>query len=353
MKHSVVNSSNMLQEFIDFPRKIYPDTALLDYRIKSSAAMIHNIDSFTFVLVYHGQEIVGRFAVGSNKLIQDENKSTIGQIALVETVNDYTVFSYIMKSARQLLRGHDTILYPFFFSTWHQYRLCVQKEMEIFWDQPSLPYYTDFMQRWGFAGKYIYKSSKCDDLQSVLNTTKNHYTTALSHGISFRQLKNTDIDGELRLLHDLSLQGFKGNKFYCPLSFSEFSELYKKVVKMIDPEFIIIAENSLLNPVGFLFSLPDYTKLLQSVNLNSLWGRLQFFLQKKRKPDGLLVKSGAVIPSARNQSIFSAMLYLQASLAVKRKFAYLINAYYSESNYCSNYLPDIAEENIYELYQLN
>ncbi len=352
MKHSVVNSSNMLRDFIDFPRKIYPDTALLDYRIKSSAAMIHNIDSFSYVIVYHEREIVGRFAVGSNELIQDENKNVIGQIALVETVNDFTVFSYIMKTAMQLLRGHDTILYPFFFSTWHQYRLCVQKEMEIFWDQPYLSYYAEFLQRLGFAGKFIYKSSKCDDLPSVLNTTRKHYETARSHGISFRHLKIADIDGELKLLNDLSLQGFKDNRFYCPLSFSEFSLLYRKVVKIVDPEFIIIAEDSRQNPVGFLFSLPDYTKLLQSLNLNSFWGRVQFFLQKKRKPDGLLVKSGAVVPSARNKSIFSAMLYLQASLAVKRHFTYLINAYYSEANYCSNYLADIAEENIYELYQL-
>lgn len=352
MEYTVVDNSNALQNFIDFPRKIYRNTALLDYSIHKTAAMIHNIDSFTYVVVHHENEIVGRFGFGSNPLLQNGKGGTPGQIALVETVNDYAVFSFIMKSAMQFLHEHEMILYPFFFSTWHQYRLCLQKEIEIFWDQPYLPYYADFIEKWGFSGRYRYKSSKCDDLKAVLDSTRNHYENARHHGISFRHLEIADIDRELTLLHDLSLEGFKGNPFYCPLSFNEFSLLYRNVVKIVDPEFIIIAEDSHQNPVGFLFSLPDYTRILQDLNLKSLWGRLQFYLQKKRKPDGLLVKSGAVIPSARKQSIFSAMLYLQASLAVKKQFTYLINAYYYESNYCSNHLPGIAEENIYELYQL-
>lgn len=352
MRYSIVNSSNMLQEFIDFPRKIYPDTALLNYKIKNLATMIRNIDSFSYVVVYQKDEIVGRFGVGSNDLVQDGNKKVIGQIALVETVNDYAVYTYVMETAMQLLHDYDTILYPFFFSTWHQYRLCVQKQVEIFWDQPYLPYYTRFIKKWGFIRKYRYKSSKCDDLPSVLEATQKHYETARSHGISFRNIETANFEQELALLHDLSLQGFQGNNFYSPLSFNKFSSLYRKVVKIIDPEFIVIAEDSHTNPVGFLFSMPDYTQLLQNVNLNSFWGRLQFFLQRKRKPNGFLAKSGAVLPSARNKSIFSAMLYLHASLAVKKQFTYLINAYYSESNYCSNYLPAIHEENIYELYQM-
>ena len=342
----------MLQEFINFPRKIYPNTPLLDYSLQNTASLIHSMTSFTYVLAYNEQEIVGRFAFGSNSLLQDEKGDIIGQIALVESVNDYAVFSYIMKTALQLLHEHDTVLYPFFFSTWHQYRLCIQKEIDFFLDQPSLSYYAEFIERFGFNKKYKYKSSQGSNLEAVLHSTRKHYKTALEHGISFRNINIAEIDQELKVLHDISLQGFKDNSFYSPLSFDEFSLIYKKIVKVVDPEFIIIAEDSHHNPVGFLFSMPDYTGLLQNLNINSLWGKLQFLLQKKRKPKGLLVKSVTVLPEMREQSVYSAMLHLQVSLAVKRKYTYLIHAYYEESNCSSKYLTDVSAENTYELYQL-
>jgi len=341
----------MLQEFIDFPRRIYPHTTQLDYNIQSTASMIRNIDNFSYVVVRHENEIVGRFGVGSNRLLQDEKGNTIGQIALVETVNDYAVFSYVMKTAMQLLHERDTVLYPFFFSTWHQYRLCIQKEMDLFLDQPALPYYADFIERWGFNRKYTYKSSRCNDLNSVVDSTRSHYKNARQQGVFFRHLDVGDIDCELGVLYDLSLQGFKDNQFYCALSFDEFSLIYRKIVKIVDPKFIIIAEDSDHNPVGFLFSLPDYTMLLQGFRLNSLWGKLQFLWQKKTKPKGVLVKSATVIPEMRKKSIYSAMLHLQTSLAVKKKYTYLIHAYYLESNCSSRYLADVSAENIYELYR--
>jgi hypothetical protein len=343
----------MLQKFIDFPKKIYPPTPLLDYTLQNTASLIHSMDSFTYVLVYNEQEIVGRFAYGSNRLLRDESGHIIGQIALVESVNDYAVYSYIMKTAIQFLPEHDTVLYPFFFSTWHQYRLCVQKEIDFFLDQPCLPYYADFIKRWGFKKKYKYKSSRCNDLKTVLNSTRDHYETACAQRISFRHLNTAEIEQELKVLYDLSLQGFKDNIFYSPLSFDEFSLLYRKTVKIVDPECIIIAEDVSHDPVAFLFTIPDYTTLLQGLNLNSLWGKLQFVLQKKSKPDGLLVKSTAVLPEMRKHSVYSAMLHLQAALAVKRGYTYLVHAYYLESNCSSYYLTDISAENRYELYQLH
>jgi len=350
MRYIEANNRSLIEEFIVFPRKIYPGGNTLEFFIKKSEEMIREKNGFRYFVFKSDAETIGRVAVGFNAEIKDEKGSIFGQIAFLETVNDESVFSFVMDTALQFLKRHGKVLFPFFFSTWHNYRLFVKNDFDFFLDPPFNPYYVNFMEKFDFEEKVVYRTSKCRDMDRVIENTEKHYLKAVDEGITFRNLDKKNVDNELKLLYDLSIRGFAENKFYAPISYDEFAKLYKGAANIVDPELITFAIDENGNPAGFIFSLPDYSPLFFNLNLNSLMGKLKFLLRKRSGVEGFLVKSVTVLPEMRNRYIYSAIIYLHMSLAKKRKYRYMIGTYYIDSNYSARFLPEISDENIYELY---
>ena len=72
-----------------------------------------------------------------------------------------------------------------------------------------------------------------------------------------RSFARADVERELRRMHALSLQAFSGNFLYRPIEADAFLDLYRPVLPVLDPEFVLLAEDDLGDLQGFLFGLPD------------------------------------------------------------------------------------------------
>ena len=67
-------------------------------------------------------------------------------------------------------------------------------------------------------------------------------------------------EDDLRLLYRLSVTGFAGNAFYTPIAEADFRALYTPVLRLLDPEFLLFAEDDAGETLGFAFALPNYAE---------------------------------------------------------------------------------------------
>lgn len=214
--------------------------------------------------------------------------------------------------------GHKRIVAPINGDTWHQYRL-------VSWSngQPAFPlepqnplWYNEVYEEFGFMPLKKYRSDKV----GIGNVwpIENADTSLNIRGFQ---------DNDLRLIYEISLQGFDKNFLYSEISFDEFSELYQPFLPLIDRELVVFAEVD-GEPVGFVFSFIG--------------------------SDTQILKSMAVLPEFRSRGI-GAKLLNHTLLAGERKGARTaIAALMSDGNNSNTIVGKYSNEQIreYTLYHL-
>lgn len=180
--------------------------------------------------------------------------------------------------------GHKRIVAPINGDTWHTYRLVSWSNGDpAFPLEPQNPvWYNEVYEELGFKPLKKYRSDKF----SIGNVEPLHNT---DETLNIREF----CDGDLKLIYDISLQGFDENFLYDSINFEEFNRLYYPVLPVLDKELAVIAEVNGV-PVGFLFSLAV--------------------------GDKLILKTMAVLPEYRSKSI-GAKLINHVLVAAQRKGA--------------------------------
>jgi len=138
--------------------------------------------------------------------------------------------------------GHKQIIAPINGDTWNQYRLVSWSNGDpAFPLEPQNPlWYNEVYQEAGFKPLMKYRSDKftIGDIKPIENAD-----------LHIRDFQ----DGDLKIIHNLSSQGFEGNFLYNEINFEEFSKLYQPILPMIDKELVVIAEKN-GEPIGFMFT---------------------------------------------------------------------------------------------------
>lgn len=309
---------------------------------------------FQFYLVTSEDRILGRMAVGRNGDLVDEANVPYGQVGLFEVVEDYDVFKAMMDFAKTKLAKTRRILFPFYLSTWHQYRFISNgfDAFRFFLETENREYYSDFARQYGVESVVHYKSVMELDLDGLMERMEKSYTSVKKAGVTFRTLDRKNLMQELRWIYDLSIRGFSANRFYTEITYEQFLDLSYESVKMVDPEFFMFACDTDGKPVGYIFSSPDYTDLLENTDITTLWGKIKFLLFRSGV-DGYIVKSVTVLPEYRNKNIFGALLYVNGMKARKRNYSYMIGALAYADNVSISVLTPNRVEKEYELYQLS
>ena len=242
-----------------------------------------------------------------------------GYIGCFEMADKESGKRRLKEYVRQLKKaGHKQIIAPINGDTWHQYRL-------VNWSggDPAFPlemqnplWYNEVYEEVGFKPLKKYTSDKF----SINN---------------IKQIENTDLtivirkfcDGDLRLIYDISLQGFEGNFLYSVITFEEFSKLYQPVLPMLDKELAVIAEVDGV-PAGFMFSFAA--------------------------GDRLILKSMAVLPVFRSKGIGAKLMNHVLVAGHKKGAKTAIAAFIAEGNNSHKIVSKYGSQKIreYTLYSL-
>lgn len=180
-------------------------------------------------------------------------------IGFFEATNEPEPVRALLREAAAWLRaeGAQQVIGPMDGDTWHRYRVNVGP----FDDPPFLlepvnpPYYGDLWSAFEVVERY--SSKRVEDVNPLIGKLAPMRERAMQRGYRIRPFDVTRVREELTLVWRLSLEIFRGNRFYFDIELDEFLKLYAGVERLLVPELVLFAEDARGEEIGFLFAYPD------------------------------------------------------------------------------------------------
>ncbi len=203
---------------------------------------------------------VGRFAIYENNLLTYKGKksATIGSYECEDVqMSANQILNFAKAKAKK--RGFDFLIGPMEGSTWNSYRFSTSNETHNFFMEPYHHiYYNQQFTNFGFHSIADYFS----DLDTTLNYDSNflnQFQEKLNKsGAKVRHLNMADLENDLLKIGQFSIDAFKSNFLFTPITAQQFSEKYLAIKAIIHPKFVWIIENAAKEIEAFMFSVPDY-----------------------------------------------------------------------------------------------
>jgi len=241
--------------FESVPKKIYPENSV---RFKESENI--NLEFLhSCYVVMEGHEPLARASLYLNPALNYKAKkaSTIGNYECVDE-QDISEFLINHIAERSKEAGKSYLIGPMNGSTWDNYRFSDHHDYPNFLMEPYHPlYYNDQFKTQDFKPISTYTSGINSDLICDFENVVRLEESFTQAGVIIRSIDMDDYENELLKLHRLVTLAFKTNFLYTPVSKETFLRKYKEVSGFINPEMVLIAEDSAENLIGFLFAFED------------------------------------------------------------------------------------------------
>ncbi len=265
-----------------------------------------------------------------NKDIKYKNYKKIGQIGFFDSVNDKIITNYLFNSIKNYAKknNYDFLIGPMEGSTYNKYRLKVSNNPSFLFDVDNKDYYPRLFKSEGFKVIGSYCSTLYKNLNRDYSRIEKFDKFFKNKGIVIKQLDLANFDCEIKRIFKVCKVSFTNNFLYSPISFNQFYNMYEPIKKIINPEFILIAENEKKEPAAFVFCYDDY-------------------LNKTAKT--LVIKTLAQIPNPKYKGLGSYLVELIHKKAFSLGYNQIIHALMHDNNVSKNILKN---GEIYQQYEL-
>ncbi len=243
------------EHFIKLPYLLYPANSL---RLQQHEQFVSEFDS-DYVLVLNEENAPLARAI----LFYNHELNYNGQPALpvgyFEAINDRQAVEKLFNQLCILAqnKGAKYLIGPMNGSTWDQHRFNTSNKPLFLTEHEHLPYYNELFRQTGFdvIANYYSNISPVKDASPILS---HDYKLALeAKGVTIRRLNLNDFENEIRRVFHFSLEMFKGNFLYTPISRESFYAKYLPIKNLLNSNYILLAEAD-GELVGFLFAIHDY-----------------------------------------------------------------------------------------------
>lgn len=241
--------------FENLPKLLYPANSI---RHQQAESINPEFLQACFVATLN-DEPKGRAALYNNpQLLYNGVKSAC--IGNYECVDDNIVSEYILKTIDEEASksGLSYIIGPMNGSTWDNYRFSTHHTFSNFLLEPYHHlYYNQQFTNAGYSPISEYTSSLDTELECNHPDILKREAELLHDGVTIRSIDMNDYEGELKKLYPVISNSFKNNFLYTPIRWETFLKKYQEAGKIINPEYVLIAENREAEIIGFVFSYDD------------------------------------------------------------------------------------------------
>lgn len=229
-------------------------------------------------------------------------------------------------------QGAQILIEPMNGSTWDSYRFSVHHDHPNFFLEPYHHlYYNDHFSNNGFDIIARYFSSIETNLNFDNPAIAEREIELKKAGVTFRNINLQKYEEELENIFHFNAIAFRSNFLYTPITKNEFIKKYAKTQGLIDPEFVILAEDAERNLIGYFFCIID-------------------FYNKKEK--SLIVKTAARHPDKNWSGTGHIIGRMICHRALQKQYQSIIHSFMYEegtsSNMSKNFLGSIFKN--YVLY---
>lgn len=263
-----------------------------------------------FWLCYHEDRPVGRIGANVSATYPDTGFFGFFELELKPGYPDTA--DALLRSACDWLRAQRVkqIIGPIDFSTWFPYRFRLDdRDERIFaWEPVNPPEYAGMLETTGFEIADQYSSTAFGDLAAVSDRLEPAYRSALDAGYSFREFGRTRIDADLPALYRISLDAFRDNYLFEPISEDLFARLYVNIADKEKDNASWFVVDPAGEEVGFLYAFVDQCR------------------QAGHTETAVVLKSAAVVPDARGRALSNALICLGIRDGLRLGADYAISA---------------------------
>ena len=314
-------NSPLIKDFMSFPARLYEGDQYYSKRPDLPSAAT----TPRFFLAFDGEHIIGRACAMINPYITFEKQYT-GIIGYYECIDKEESAKRLIDSVTEYLSREKCqyLIGPVNGNTWHSYRWTVPDNgRPFFLDNYHKPWYLSQFLTAGFKPIAEYASTMVNQPFGPfprLEKFKNYYERK---GISIRSINLDNFESDLSAIYSISIQAFQDNFFYSPISWKDFCQLYQSIRPLIKPEFVLLAENSIQEPLGFIFGVTDPYNLSNKT---------------------LIIKTVAVVPNPSAKGLGAYMGEKLHQTAHELGYKTVIHALMHEDNVSNNILADISRK---------
>lgn len=245
-----------LHKFEALPTELYPENSPR-FNLGHEPVDLHLEGKY---IIMDRDKPVGRFSFYENSslIYQDQKTATIGSY---ECIDDLKASDFLFQQTKSIAskKGYQWLIGPMEGSTWNSYRFSDHNDHPNFFMEPyHHTYYNAQFKAAGFdsISHYISNTDKQLDTQdSELDLSEKRYK---NQGALIRSIDLKNYESDLKKIGQLSIDSFKDNFLYTPITINQFVSKHIEFAKYMDPDFIKIIEDNTGQTHAFLFAIHDH-----------------------------------------------------------------------------------------------
>lgn len=275
-----VNNRFDLRAFIQFPYDLYRDDPVWVPPLRSEQwsqfdpkknPMLDHCETELFLLK-EGDKVIGRCSAFIDRLAVEHWGEPIGLFGSFECVDDERAAHLLLGTARDWLheRGMAAMRGPWSFAS-QEWGLEIEghDRRPVIMAPHNPHYYQTYFESFGL-GKAIDLIAYLADMGSGYQIPERYLTLTdrirARYGVTVRPVHMDDLETDVVTIMDLSNQSISDNWGYYPVTNDEARAMTHDLKQIVNPEALLIAEDSEGKPIGFGLSLPDINVLLDGMH---------------------------------------------------------------------------------------
>lgn len=151
--------------------------------------------------------------------------------------------------------GINKIVGPYLYTTFFPYRLRTDELPERYGWEPNQPRLDlELLQKLNFKNDQTYFTNFIDGHGSFATKGIRELEESLKLGYKMREITKSTIESDVKIIYDLSMQGFTDNYLFAPIPFDLFKSIYIPGFQAVDLRLSCIQEDPQGKAVGFNFT---------------------------------------------------------------------------------------------------
>jgi len=320
IKIAEVESSSDLNQFIQYPNRLYRDdpnyvTPLVMERkefFDTEKNPFYKGAKTKLFLALDGKEVVGRIATCIDFNYNDHHEESTGAFGFFDCPDNYDIASKLLKVAMiELTReGMQKMRGPLNFSSNHELGFLVEgfdspPSIMMTYNQPYLP---RLAEKFGLKKAMDLIAYRIEENAPVSDRIRRISQKIKERSkVTLRPMNMKKFDEEVQMVREIYNRAWQDNWGFVPLTEAEFEYIAANMKQIVDPDLVLIVEQD-GEAVAFVMALPNINQALIRLNGRLFpFGLLELLWHTKvrNKIDSVRVLTMGVVPEFRKRGIDS------------------------------------------------
>jgi hypothetical protein len=299
------------------PMKVPTAEATVRLRLSSDFGWYATGVARHFIATIDGRD-VGRCSAMLDPNQRDEDDQQVGLVGMweCEDGDDGEAGAHaLLELATSWLRGEGArqVVGPVDFSTWYGYRFrdgAGDGRDPHLMEPVSASHSIAQWERFGFVRDETYFSAEIAAPREQMEMSDALVKELVGMGWRIRQLRIREWDHLIERAHAMSMDEFRRQPYFTPISLEDFRAMYEPFRTAVDPRYVLTAWSPEGEFAGYVFGVRDLGRAQRVMQAGGLRAKLRA-LREATRADTMLVKTICVAKPYRALGI---SIFLQAPL---------------------------------------